>query len=76
MGLIDNWVNTREKNVDWSEELTEENHDEMEMILWDRFNALMPEGVLADDLCGVCVYYVGREPVAFYDYENGVGHVA
>jgi hypothetical protein len=76
MSLIDNWVNTREKNVDWSQELTEENHDEMEMVLWDRFNALMPQDVLADDVCGVCIYFVGREPVGFYDYENGVGHVA
>jgi len=69
------WVNTRKKNVDYSNELTEENHDAMENVLWDRFTDMMPKGVLCDDLVGVCVYYMGHKPVGFYDYECGWGYI-
>jgi hypothetical protein len=72
---ICNWVNSRKKNVDYSEEITEANHDEMENVLWDRFTDMMPKGVLCDDLAGVCVYFMGRDPIAFYDYENAVGYI-
>lgn len=69
------WINSRKVNVDYSIELTEENHDEMENVLWDRFTDMMPEGTDCDDLAGVCVYYKDSKPIAFYDYENGVGYV-
>jgi hypothetical protein len=69
------WVNSRKKNVDYSNELTEANHDAMENVLWDRFTDMMPKGVLCDDLAGVCVYYMGHTPVGFYDYENGWGYI-
>ena len=69
------WVNSRKKNVDYSDELTEENHDVMENVLWDRFTDMMPKGVLCDDLAGVCVYYMGHKPVGFYDYECGWGYI-
>lgn len=69
------WVNSRKKNVDYSNELTEANHDAMENVLWDRFTDMMPEGVLCDDLAGVCVYYMAHKPVGFYDYECGWGYI-
>ena len=72
---ICNWVNSRKKNVDYSEEITEANHDAMENVLWDRFTDMMPKGVLCDDVVGVCVYYMGHKPIGFYDYECGWGYI-
>ena len=69
------WVNSRKKNVDYSNEITEANHDVMENLLWDRFTDMMPKGVLCDDVVGVCIYYMGHKPIGFYDYENAVGYI-
>jgi len=73
---ICDWVNSREKNVDYSDELTVENHDELEPVLTERFERLLAEGYEADDVGGVCIYYMAGKPIGFYDYENGWGHVA
>ena len=72
---ICNWVNSRKKNVDYSNELTEANHDELEPVLMERFERLLAAGYEADDVGGVCIYYMAHKPVGFYDYENGWGYI-
>jgi len=44
-------------------------------VLIERFERLLAAGYEADDVGGVCIYYMAGKPVGFYDYENGWGYI-
>jgi hypothetical protein len=74
MQTVSEWVDTRDKNVDYADEYdAAEDYEAKEFELIRRFESQF-EWEWEDDVGGVVIYYVGERPVAFYDYENAVGY--
>jgi hypothetical protein len=74
MQTVCDWVNTRDKNVDYAAEYeAAADYEAKEFELIRRFEADL-RYEWEDDVGGVVIYYVGEVPVAFYDYENAVGY--
>lgn len=68
------WVNTREKNVDWGDEMLDStDYEAKEFELVRRFESDL-RWEWEDDVGGVIIYYASDKPVAFYDYENACGY--